>query len=93
MKFIFFIGGLSGFALAAFAGWWAERAPDRILLDAALGCLVGALLFRWFWNILVGGIRETILARNAAAMALAAAAAEKHPTSPTAPIPSAPKHR
>lgn len=93
MKFVFFIGGMIGFALAALAGWWAERAPDRILLDAALGCLVGALLFRWFWTILVGGIRDTIMARHAAATAAAAAAAEKSSVSPNAPIPSAPKHR
>jgi hypothetical protein len=67
MKFIFLAGGLAGFCLAAISGWCADRAPDRILLDASLGCLVGALLFRWFWTVLVRGIRETILQRHAAA--------------------------
>jgi hypothetical protein len=71
MKFIFLAGGLAGFLLAAAAGWYAGRASDRVLLDAALGCLAGALLFRWFWTVLVRGIRETILVRHAAATAAA----------------------
>lgn len=91
MKFVFLSGGVVGFALAAGVGWWSERAPDRILLDAALGCLVGALLFRWFWTILVGGIRETIMARHAAATA-AAAAAEAKP-SPSAAAPASHRSR
>ena len=73
MKFVFLAGGLAGFLLAAITGWLADRAPDRILLDASLGCLVGALLFRWFWTVLVRGIRETILQRHAAATAAAKA--------------------
>jgi hypothetical protein len=44
---------------------------------AAIGCLVGAMLFRWFWNVLVGGIRETLVLRQEAAAAAAAAAAPK----------------
>ena len=71
MKFIFLIGGVAGFVLAGAAGWWADRAADRVLLDAALGCLVGACLFRWFWTVLVRGIRETILHRHATATAAA----------------------
>ncbi|MEI7551968.1 MAG: hypothetical protein WCL24_06520 [Verrucomicrobiota bacterium] len=71
MKFVFLAGGLAGFLLAAAAGLWAGRALDRVLLDAALGCLAGALLFRWFWTVLVRGIRETILHRHAAASATA----------------------
>ncbi len=71
MKFVFLAGGLAGFILAGAAGFLADRAPDRVLLDAALGCLAGALLFRWFWTVLVRGIRETILQRHAAATASA----------------------
>lgn len=72
MKFVFLAGGCAGFLLAAIAGYFADRAADRIFLDAALGCLVGALLFRWFWTVLVRGIRETILIRHAATTAAAA---------------------
>jgi len=78
MKFIFLAGGLAGFLLAATSGFFADHAADRILLDGAIGCLAGALLFRWFWTVLVRGIRETILSRHAAATAAAAASTPKH---------------
>ena len=66
MRFIFLSGGAAGFTLTAAASLWAGHEPDRVFFDGAVGCLVGALLFRWFWTILVRGIRETILARHAA---------------------------
>ena len=71
MKFVFLAGGFAGFLTAAGASFWAGHQADRIFLDGAVGCLAGALLFRWFWTILVRGIRETILARHAAATAAA----------------------
>jgi hypothetical protein len=73
MKFIFLSGGFLGFAIVAVTGFAEGRAPDRVLLDSAVGCLAGALLFRWFWTVLVRGIRETILVRHAAASAAAPA--------------------
>ena len=76
MRFVFLSGGVLGFALAAAAGWLAGRAPDHILLDAALGCLAGALLFRWFWTVLLRGLRETILTRQKAAAAATAPGAQ-----------------
>ncbi|MEO6874922.1 MAG: hypothetical protein ABI222_08880 [Opitutaceae bacterium] len=66
MKFIFLAGGLAGFLAAGIPSWLADHAADRVLLDASVGCLAGALLFRWFWTVLVRGIRETILQRHAA---------------------------
>lgn len=66
MKFVFLAGGCAGFTFTAGASYWANHEPDRILFDGAVGCLVGALLFRWFWTVLVRGIRETIIARHAA---------------------------
>lgn len=69
MKFIFLFGGAAGFAAAAGSDFWAGRSPDRIFFDGAVGCLAGGLLFRWFWTVLVRGIRETILTRHAAATA------------------------
>lgn len=79
MKFVFLAGGFAGFLLAAIAGYTADRSVDRIFLDAALGCLAGALLFRWFWTVLVRGIRETILIRHAANTAAAAETAATAP--------------
>lgn len=74
MKFVFLAGGFAGFLITGGASFWAGHAPGRVLFDASVGCLVGALLFRWFWTVLVRAIRETIIARNAAATAATAAA-------------------
>ena len=74
MKFVFLAGGFAGFLIAGAGSFWAGHEADRVLLDGAVGCLAGALLFRWFWTVLVRGIRETILARHAATTAAAAAA-------------------
>jgi hypothetical protein len=76
MKFVFLAGGFAGFLTASAGSIWAGHQPDRIFFDGAVGCLAGALLFRWFWTVLVRGIRETIIARQAAA-ATAAAAKQK----------------
>jgi hypothetical protein len=75
MKFVFIAGGLAGFLTAGVGSFYAGHPSDRVFFDGAVGCLAGALLFRWFWTVLVRGIRETILARHAAA---ATAAAAKH---------------
>ncbi|HEX2853434.1 MAG TPA: hypothetical protein VHO24_09360 [Opitutaceae bacterium] len=64
MKFVFLLGGLAGFLVAALTDFFSGRAADRILFDGAVGCLVGALLFRWFWNVLVNGVRQTLLNRQ-----------------------------
>ena len=77
MKFVFLAGGFAGFLTTAGASFWAGHEPDRVLFDGAVGCLVGALLFRWFWTVLVRGIRETLIARHTAEAAAAAAAKTK----------------
>ncbi len=69
MKFVFLAGGFAGFLTTASASYFAGHQADRVFFDGAVGCLVGALLFRWFWTVLVRGIRETIIARNAATAA------------------------
>ena len=69
MKFVFLAGGFVGFVTTAAASYWASHQLDRILLDGAVGCLASAMLVRWFWTVLVRGIRETILIRHAATLA------------------------
>lgn len=66
MKFVFLAGGLAGFLATGAASLWAGHQAERALFDGAVGCLAGAMLFRWFWTVLVRGIRETILTRHAA---------------------------
>jgi uncharacterized membrane protein YeaQ/YmgE (transglycosylase-associated protein family) len=67
MKFIFLVGGLVGFLTSAIAGIAAGRDPGAMLLDAMLGAVIGAFLFRWLWTVALGGMRETIIARQRAA--------------------------
>lgn len=64
MKFVFLAGGFVGFALAAVAGLGAGRDAAPVLRDAAIGCLVGALLFRWFWSVVVKAMAETVERRR-----------------------------
>ena len=79
MKFIFLLGGACGLATAAGTGLWLGHPLDRILLDGSVGCLVGGMLFRNFWNVVLRGIREAYLARRAAALTPAAPAAKPQP--------------
>ncbi len=69
MKFVFLFGGVSGFVLGLVTSWMLDHAPDRVFLDAAVGCLVGALLFRWFWKVVLTGLRDTVVARHRAQLA------------------------
>lgn len=68
MKFVFLSGGLLGFVLGLITSWLLDHAPDRVFLDAAVGCLVGAVLFRWFWTVVLAGLRDTVLARYHASL-------------------------
>ena len=65
MRSIFLLGGFVGFLVGAGSALQAGRAGDRILLDGAVGCLAGAILFRWFWSILVRALTETVKAKRA----------------------------
>ena len=85
MKFAFLVGGFTGFALVTVAGFTAGRAADLVLRDAALGCLAGALLFRWFWSVVIRAFTETMTLKRVAAEAEeeAQAAAKANPVGPT----------
>lgn len=76
MRFIFLAGGFAGFVITALAGFLAGREPDLVLRDASFGCIIGALLFRWFWGVLVKALSETLSAKRAAMAAAAAAASQ-----------------
>lgn len=79
MRFVFLLGGILGFALAGGTSFLMERGPDRVFLDGAVGCLAGGYLFRWFWNILLGGLREAVVERQRATAAAAEANASAQP--------------
>ena len=81
MKFVFLFGGLLGFILGLTVSWLLDHAPDRVFLDASVGCLVGAVLFRWFWTIVLAGLRDTVVARYRASLSV--------PAAPVIPAPAA----
>lgn len=74
MRFIFLAGGCVGFVMVGGASALAGHDPARALFDAAVGCLIGAGLFRWFWSVLVRGMQETIRLKAAAPRGAPAAA-------------------
>ncbi len=71
MRFVFLIGGFAGFLIAGACSLWAGHEGNRTFLDAAVGCLVGAHLFRWFWTVLLHGVRDSQISRAHAAAAAA----------------------
>lgn len=91
MRFVFLTGGATGFVIAAGTDYFLGRDPQRVLFDGAVGCLAGALLFRWYWNVLLRGIRDTYLARHRQALAATAAASAAASAAATsaAPAPAA----
>lgn len=75
MRAIFFLGGFIGFTLVALTGWLSDRQVDLVLRDAAIGALVGGMLFRWFWGMWIKAIIHMVEAKRAAARAAAEAEA------------------
>lgn len=74
MRFIFLAGGFAGFLLTAATGFLADREPDLILRDAAIASIASALVFRWFWRVIVKALAEAVSAKRAAEAAAEAAA-------------------
>ena len=74
MKFVFLSGGLLGFVTGLLTSWLLDHNADRVLLDGAVGCLAGAILFRWFWTIVLAGLRDTVVARYRASLVTPSAA-------------------
>jgi hypothetical protein len=68
MKFVFLSGGLLGFLVGLLTSWLLDHAADRVFLDASVGCLAGAMLFRWFWTVVLAGLRDTVIARYRASL-------------------------
>ena len=82
MRSIFLLGGFVGFAVTAASEMQAGYSGNRILLDGAIACLVGGILFRWFWKQIVAALSVAVKAKRAARKAAeeAEAAAAKAAT-------------
>jgi hypothetical protein len=77
MKYVILVGGMAGFFTAFLTDIYFERNPQRMFFDSATGCLAGALLVRWFWGILIIGIRDTQVATYKKKLAAAEEAKRK----------------
>lgn len=82
MRYAFFIGGFTGFTLTALAGFLAGRSGEVVFRDAAIGCLVAAFLFRWFWSVVVKAFVEAAQQRRQQAAAKSAKAGEEPSPAP-----------
>ena len=91
MRTVMLWGGSVGFFLAAASGLSAEKPLDVILRDAAIACLVGGWLLRWWWMQLERALTETMEIRRVRAQQEADAeqAAAKHSTATMSSSPSA----
>jgi hypothetical protein len=79
MRNVVMVFGMTGFFLALTAGFLAERSPDLILRDAAIVCLVAALVGKWFWQWIDRAALETAELRRRSAFAEAATLNDSSP--------------
>jgi hypothetical protein len=64
MRYFLLLGGAMGFSLVFFASCYAGNRPALALRDAGVGCLVGAVLFRFLHGAFVAGMKSRILERT-----------------------------
>jgi len=61
MKFFLLIGGFLGFVLAFLASWNAGNTPASSVVVAAIGCLVGSIIFRALHAVFFLTVRNHVL--------------------------------
>ncbi|TVR49988.1 MAG: hypothetical protein EA425_11000 [Puniceicoccaceae bacterium] len=88
MKFIILLGGFSGFALSFLAGLAAGNDPLKVLIQACLACLAGALLFRWFGQLCVRHLRAARADRSSTTAGPDEPSSEPQPKTAQEPIQS-----
>lgn len=64
MKYFLLLGGFAGFILVLLAGFYAGNRPVIALRDAAVGCVVGSMLFRLLHASFISGLKSRISERN-----------------------------
>lgn len=64
MKYFLLQGGFWGFFLVLVSSFYVGNPPALALRDAAIGCIVGALLFRVLHASFAAGMRSVVSDRN-----------------------------
>ncbi len=63
MRYFLLLGGFIGFASVLVASFYAGNRPALALRDAAIGCVVGGMLFRILHSAFIAGLRARLLER------------------------------
>lgn len=79
MKYFLLLGGFAGFALVLGASLYAGNRPALALRDAAVGCLIGAALFRVLHAAFLAGFRARLLERSKLDAAMVPEEEERNP--------------
>jgi len=82
MRYFMLFGGFIGFLLTFSIGLYSGNALDTALVDGGIGCVVGAVLMRFFRQIIARCARA-VLMEKAMEKARARAAADQAPAEPT----------
>ena len=81
MKFLMALGGFFGFAAVCALGFVARRDPGRVVMEAAIAAVIGAMLCRWLYGMLARSVNASLEEKRKARIAEAAAEAMKTPVS------------
>lgn len=77
MKFLMALGGFVGFAAVCAAGFLVGRDPGRVVMEAAIAAVIGALLCRWLYGLLARSVNASVEERRHARISEAASEAMK----------------
>lgn len=63
MRYFLLLGGFIGFASVLVASFYAGNRPALALRDAAIGCVVGGMLFRILHSAFIAGLKARLQER------------------------------
>jgi hypothetical protein len=60
MQYFFLLGGFAGFLIPCGVGIFRGQDPVHMLVNAGVGCLVGAYVMQTFWRVMARCIRNSL---------------------------------
>ncbi len=77
MKFGLLLGGMIGFVSVFSVAMLVGKGPMTALMEACLGSVVLGLLFRWVGRIWIRNVKQMLMDKQQAAIAMVAEAEER----------------
>lgn len=77
MKYAMCLGGLLGFVVVFATGLVAGKSPVEALVQASIGSVAIGLLFRWVSLIWIRNVKQMLMEKQQAAVAVIAEAEER----------------